>query len=73
MAQKYVVREHGGACSDAYAQEWAGGKLVRFDAHDDGRISRAYLRRLYPRKSTLISRGIKYQYGELALINMELV
>jgi hypothetical protein len=73
MAKKYVVREHGGACSDAHAQEWAGGRLGRSDAHDDGRISRAYLRRLYPRKSTLISRGIKYQYAEIALINMELV
>jgi hypothetical protein len=57
----------------AHAQEWAGGRLGRSDAHDDGRISRDYLRRLYPRKSTLKSRGIKYQYAEIALINMELV
>ena len=57
----------------AHAQEWAGGRLGRSDVHDDSRISRAYLRRLYPHKGTLISRGIKYQYAEIALINMELV
>ena len=67
MAQKYVVRKHGGACSDSHAMSG------RSDAHGDGRISRDYLRRLYPRKSTLISRGIKYQYAEITLLSIELV
>ena len=73
MAQRYVVRKHGGACSDAHAKSGAGGRLGRSDAHGDGRISRDYLCRLYPCKSTLISRGIKYQYVEITLLSIKLV
>jgi hypothetical protein len=43
------------------------------DAHHDGRIRPAYLRRLYLRENTLISAGIKYECSELALIHMEWV
>ena len=50
-----------------------GGRLGSSDAHHDGRISQAYLRWLYPHENTLISPGIKYQYSEIALINMERV
>jgi len=50
-----------------------GGRLGSSDAHHDGRISRAYLRRLYPHENTFISPGIRYQYSEIALINMERV
>ena len=43
------------------------------DAHDDGRIGRIYLRRLYLRENALISGGIKHQCSEIALINEEWV
>jgi hypothetical protein len=74
MALKMAVRQYWRCVQQARTpKSGADGRLGIFDAHDDGRISRAYIRRLYPRKSTLISRGIKYQYAEIALINMELV
>jgi len=34
-----------------HAQGGSGGRLGSFDAHIDGNISRAYLRRLHPRKT----------------------
>jgi len=51
----------------------SGGRLGSFDVHIDGNISRAYLRRLHLCKNTHISLGIKYQYLEIALINVEWV
>jgi len=50
-----------------------GGRLGSSDAHHDSHISRAYLHQLYPPKNTLISPGIKYQYLEIVLINIEWV
>jgi hypothetical protein len=74
MALKMAVRQYWRCVQRARTpKSGAGSRLGRSDAHDDGRISRAYLRRLYPCKSTLISRGIKYQYAEIALMTMELV
>ena len=51
-----------------------GGRLGSSDAHhDSGHIGQVYLHRLHSHENTLIFPGIKYQYSEIALINMERV